>query len=183
MTDVLALSGSLRAASYNTALLRACARLAPAGLHISLYEGLAGLPLFNPDLDEEPPMAARHLRERATRAEVVIIASPEYAHGVTGVIKNALDWLVGCEAFVDKPVVILNASPRSLHADPALRETVRMMSARLIEEACVTIPVQGSQLDAEGMMADARIAAAIHAMLAALARGVTAVAAAPPPPR
>ena len=183
MTDILALSGSLRAASYNTALLRACALLAPAGLRISLCDGMGDLPLFNPDLDDDPPPAARRLRERATRADVVMIASPEYAHGVTAVIKNALDWLVGCEAFVDKPVVVLNASPRSLHADPALRETVRMMSARIVEEASVTIPVQGSRLDAQGMAGDAAIAAAIRAMLEALRRNIPAAAAASPPPR
>lgn len=183
MTDILALSGSLRAASCNTALLRACVRLAPADLRVSLYDGLGGLPLFNPDLDDDPPAAARHLRERATCAAAVLIASPEYAHGVTAVIKNALDWLVGCEAFVDKPVVVVNASPRSVHADPALRETVRTMSARLIEEASVTIPVQGAHLDVDGMVGDARIAAAIRAMLDALRRNIPAAAAVSPPLR
>jgi NAD(P)H-dependent FMN reductase len=62
-------------------------------------------------------------------------------------MKNALDWVVGCEAFVDKPVAVLNASPRAKYADAALRETLSVMSARIVEDASVSIPILGSQLD------------------------------------
>lgn len=121
---ILAISGSLRQASLNTALLRAVARIAPRGIEVVVYRGLGGLPLFNPDLVTPEPAPVTALREQIMAADALLIASPEYAHGVTGVIKNALDWMVGNESFVHKPVALLNASSRATHAQAALRETI-----------------------------------------------------------
>jgi chromate reductase len=93
---ILAISGSLRAASSNTAVLQAMAALAPADVTIAMYDRLADLPYFNPDLDREgdtPPASVGDLRAQIGRAEGIVICSPEYAHGVPGVLKNALDWL------------------------------------------------------------------------------------------
>jgi len=112
--NILALSGSLRAASINSALLRAAARLAPPGMTVTVFDGLAHLSLFNPDLDSDPPAAVAHFRSRVADADALLIASPEYAHGITGVMKNALDWLVSFEPFAHKPVAVLNASPRAI---------------------------------------------------------------------
>lgn len=142
---LLALSGSLRAASENTRVLRAAARLAPAHVRVVVYSGLGELPLFNPDIEFPNPPAVAALRAAINAADAVIIASPEYAHGVSSVIKNALDWMVGNESFVDKPVALLNAAPRASHAYLALRETVTMMSARVIDAGCITLaaPVTG----------------------------------------
>jgi NAD(P)H-dependent FMN reductase len=96
----LAISGSLRAASTNTAALEALARLAPADVEIALYRSLAALPHFNPDDDEEtPPPAVVSLRALVGASAGLIVAMPEYAHGVTGVLKNALDWLVASDVF------------------------------------------------------------------------------------
>lgn len=143
--DILALSGSLRAASENTRLLRAAARLAPAHVRVTVYSGLGELPLFNPDIEFPNPPAMAALRAAINAADALIIASPEYAHGISAVIKNALDWMVGNESFVNKPVALLNAAPRARHAYLALRETVTMMSARVIDAACITLtePVTG----------------------------------------
>ncbi|MHB1144788.1 MAG: NADPH-dependent FMN reductase [Thiobacillus sp.] len=80
-------------------------------------------------------------------------ASPEYAHGVTGSMKNALDWMVGCEAFVNKPVALLNASPRAVHAQASLKEIVAVMSALIVEESSITVPVLDSGLDEAGIIA------------------------------
>src|SRR5690349_13087893 len=110
---ILALSGSLRAASLNTALLRAAMALAPEGTEIILFDGLRVLPLFNPDLEPVEPAAVTELRAQVRASDGLLIASPEYAHGVTGTMKNALDWLVSGEEFVDKPVALLNASQRA----------------------------------------------------------------------
>jgi NAD(P)H-dependent FMN reductase len=109
---ILALCGSLRRVSMNAALLRATARLAPAGMQVRIFDGLGELPLFNPDLEARLPAAVGRLHGAILDCEALLIASPEYAHGVTGVLKNALDWLVSFEGFVGKPVVIFNASPR-----------------------------------------------------------------------
>ena len=148
---ILAISGSLRAASHNTALLRAVSRLAPADIQVELYAELGKLPLFNPDLEAMNPPYVVGLRAQLRGADAVLIASPEYAHGVTGVMKNALDWMVGCEAFVNKPVALLNASPRAVHAYAALKETLSVMSALIVEEASVTLPVLSTRLDEEGL--------------------------------
>ena len=147
--NILALSGSLRAASDNTRLLRAMTRIALAGVDVVVYSGLGELPLFNPDIEFPNPPAVAALREAINAADVVIIASPEYAHGMTGVIKNALDWMVGNESFVNKPVALLNAAPRATHAYLALRETVTMMSASVIDAACITLaqPITGMSED------------------------------------
>ena len=167
--NILAISGSLRAASINTALLRTAARLAPPDVVVTVCTLVGDLPLFNPDLESAamPPSVSR-LRAQIAAADALLIASPEYAHGVTGTIKNTLDWLVGCEAFVNKPVAVLNASPRARHADAALRETLTTMSAVIVEAASITIPLLGANI-AEGDMAGTpAIAHAIHEVLAAL---------------
>ena len=136
MTDILVLVGSLRAASTNTAALRAAALLAPAGCAIVLCDALAQLPPFNPDrdgVDLPPPVAA--FRAAIAAADGLLIAAPEYAHGVSGVLKNALDWLVAGAEFPEKPVALINASPRATLAQAQLRETLRTMAGRVIDEA------------------------------------------------
>ena len=84
-----------------------------------MYDGLARLPHFNPDLDEEgavAPPAVAELRDLVTAADLLVICSPEYAHGLPGALKNALDWLVSSPAMVGKRVTIINASSRSTYA-------------------------------------------------------------------
>ena len=158
---VLALCGSLRRRSYSAALLRACAMLAPPDIELTIFEQIGQLPLFSPDLEAEPAAPALHLWRAVEAADAVLIASPEYAHGVTGTIKNALDWLVGLIAFDSMPVAVLNPSAQSAHADAAIRETLRTMSAELIEAACLRIPVNGSRMSDVQIRDDARFANAI----------------------
>jgi chromate reductase len=171
---ILAISGSLRAASLNSALLRAIARLAPVDISVVLYRGLGDLPLFNPDIAASDPSPVADLRTQIIAADALLIASPEYAHGVTGVMKNALDWMVGCEAFVHKPVALLNASPRAIHAQAALRETVAVMSAHIIEEASITVPILGSNLSEDEIVLHPDISASLYAALVALRAAVVA---------
>jgi len=166
--NVLALSGSLRAASINSALLRTAARLAPPGIEVTLCSVVGELPLFNPDLEHDAPPSVRRLRDQVAAADALLIASPEYAHGVTGTIKNTLDWLVSCEAFVNKPVAVLNASPRAHHADAALRETLKTMSAVIVEAASLTIPLLGANIAETDMAETPAIAHAVREALAAL---------------
>lgn len=171
---ILAISGSLRAASLNSALLRAVARLAPADISVVLYRGLGDLPLFNPDIEASNPPPVAELRTQILSADALLIASPEYAHGVTGAMKNALDWMVGCEAFVHKPVALLNASPRAVHAQAALRETVTMMSACIVDEASITVPILGSSLSEDGIVLHPKISASLLAALFVLRAAVVA---------
>jgi chromate reductase, NAD(P)H dehydrogenase (quinone) len=177
---VLGISGSLRAASLNSALLRTAARIAPQGMQVSILRGLGELPLFNPDLEAQVPQAVALLRREVDAADALLIATPEYARGVSGIIKNALDWLVSHEGFVGKPVALLNASPRAHHAQAALRETLRTMSAVLIEEASVAIPLLGAGLDEQAMRHAPAVTIPLSRALDALA-GVHATAAAQGP--
>jgi NAD(P)H-dependent FMN reductase len=166
---VLGLGGSLRAASLNAALLRTAAHIAPAGMQLRVFAGLGALPLFNPDLETHVPAAVAELRRAVDAADALLIASPEYARGVSGTIKNALDWLVSHEGFVGKKVALLNASPRAHHAQAALRETLRTMSAVIIEDASVAIPLLGSGLDEAAMRDAPAVVAPLTRALAALA--------------
>lgn len=165
---VLAISGSLRAASHNTALLCALIRLAPPDISIELYQGIGNLPLFNPDIESSDPLAVADLRYKIIAADALVIASPEYAHGISGVMKNALDWMVGCEAFVYKPVAILNASPRALYAQAAIREVLTAMSAVIVEDASIAVPILGSKLNEDDIVAHPEISASLLAALLAL---------------
>lgn len=129
---IIAICGSLRAQSSNLALLGAATNL---GIDVQIYEGLGSLPHFNPDDDLEgatPPPAVAELRKLLAEADGILISSPEYAHGVPGSLKNALDWLVSDGALVDKPVALINASPvGGEFARDSLVETLRTMNWRV----------------------------------------------------
>jgi chromate reductase len=170
--QILAMPGSLRAASINAALLRAAARLAPEGIVVTVETALGRLPLFNPDDAGRATAAVAEFHARVAAADALLIASPEYAHGVTGTLKNALDWLVGFEPFACKHVGVLNASPRAQHADAALRETLRTMAAVIVEPASISLPLLGAHLDVEAMLATDWVATPVRAALAALADAV-----------
>jgi len=156
---IVAISGSLRKGSSNTAVLRAAARLAPAGVQVALFDGIAGLPFFNPDLDDdELPAPVAAFRAVIGSADALLISSPEYARGVAGVMKNALDWLVASLEFPGKPVALINTSPRATHALAALRLTLETMSARIVDEACVTLPLLGAANGEDDIVGNAELA-------------------------
>ena len=161
--QILAVSGSLRANSSNTNLLRAAATLAPKGVEISLYSGLADLPHFNPDLDDETvSQAVKDWRSQLKSVDGLVFCVPEYAHGVPGVLKNALDWIVSSGELVDKPVVLFNASPRSTFAQASLVETLTVMSAKIASNASVTLQLLGKPLSANEIRADPGLSAALR---------------------
>ncbi|ARF59617.1 NAD(P)H-dependent oxidoreductase [Streptomyces gilvosporeus] len=147
---LLALSGSLRKRSSTGAVLRSA---------LDLHDGpattadIAALPHFNPDLDAEgaaPPPAVAALRTAAAAADAILVVSPEYAHGVPGTLKNALDWLVSSGECVDKPIAVITASPFPTggnHANAQLRETLETMSGRIVPAACLEIPAIGPKTD------------------------------------
>lgn len=149
---ILALSGSLRAASYNTAAIKAMQMLAPSYVEITLFP-IGDLPLFNPDREGERIPSLEKLLGILKDSDGLIIASPEYAHGISGPMKNALDWLVSGVEFPYKPIMLINTSPRASHAQESLREVLRTMSGIVVENACLSIPLLSSDLDTEGIMA------------------------------
>jgi chromate reductase, NAD(P)H dehydrogenase (quinone) len=175
---ILAVSGSLRRASTNTAALEALARLAPEGVKLLLYRDLATLPPFNPDDDIEhkpKPEPVATLRALVGASDALVIAAPEYAHGLPGALKNALDWLVASETFAGKPTALLNTSPRAFHAQASLREILSTMAARLIPEAFVSISLTGRAVTLDEILADAvctqRLTESLEALIAATRAG------------
>lgn len=154
---LLAISGSLRKNSYNSALLRALDRVAPEDIEIRIFNAVGDLPLFNPDYEMEEIPVLTHLKKELRSADGLIIASPEYAHGISGVMKNLLDWLVSGEEFVNKPVALMNTSPRAHHAQDALREVITTMSGRIIEPASIAIPLLGTNFTAKDIVEEAAL--------------------------
>jgi chromate reductase, NAD(P)H dehydrogenase (quinone) len=144
---LLGLCESLRKASTNMALLQAARLLAPPSLEIMIWAETGSLPHFNPDdeADALPPEAIA-LRTAADQSHGLLIACPEYARGIPGTFKNALDWLVGSEQFSAKPIALLNASPRAHAAQDALRLVLTTMAAQIIEDACATFPLIATSL-------------------------------------
>ena len=170
---ILAISGSLRSTSSNTAVLRAARMLAPPGMEIILYANLGALPHFNPDLDDDtPPPTVLELRAEVGLAEGLLISSPEYAHGVPGSLKNALDWLVASVEFPGKAVALLNTSARSIHAQTHLTEILTTMSARLVPEASVTVALPNQSVDGPGLALDPEFSRTLSSALLALARAI-----------
>jgi chromate reductase, NAD(P)H dehydrogenase (quinone) len=169
---ILAISGSLRQVSSNTALLKAAIALAPPNIAIKLYSGLNDLPHFNPDLEPTEPPTVTHLRAQIKWADGLLISSPEYAHGVPGVLKNALDWLVSGEEFIGKAIALINASPRATHAQAALVEIMTTMSGQIVPEASITLALLGKKLNADGIIADSVLSGELQTAIVAFAKAI-----------
>jgi NAD(P)H-dependent FMN reductase len=172
---ILGVCGSLRTGSTNLLALRAAGELLPAGVTLR-YDAalLARLPPFNPDLDLEggaPPPEVASFRAQLRAADAVLLSSPEYAHGVPGALKNALDWLVSSGELVEKPTaVVVAGAGGGLHARDDLRRTLGVIGARLV--AVTSLVLGRSQLTADGRLADHQAVEALRGTVAALVEAV-----------
>lgn len=174
---LLAISGSLRARSSNREVVRAVALLAPTGTTVEVYGGLATLPHFNPDDDgvgAVHPPAVVALRSAVAGCDALLISSPEYAHGVPGSLKNALDWLVSGPELVDKPVALLTASTHSPFVHASLAETLRTMSTCITPATTRVVPLDGRRLQAEAIVDDPILSTVLRETLSALGALVAA---------
>jgi NAD(P)H-dependent FMN reductase len=172
--SVLLVTGSLRQASTNTALLRSAASHAPPGVSCHLYEGLSGLPAFNPDTyDDSLPLEVGRLLDRIHAADAMLFSTPEYAGALPGSLKNLLDWTIGDahpRSVYDKPIGWVNASPRGAEgAHVELRTVLSYAHARIVEAACVHIPVTAAMIGSDGQVSDDLAVAAVVSVLTALA--------------
>jgi len=171
--QILAISGSLRSASTNTILLNAARTLTPKNMELLVYSGLGDLPHFNPDLDVDPaPLAVAKLRSGLRQSAGVIFSSPEYAHGVPGVLKNALDWLVASGELYEKPVALFSASPRGTYAQASLTETLSVMMARIVVQACITVSLLGKNLHESDIIAEPEMSSTVSSALARFAAAI-----------
>ena len=139
---ILALSGSARRNSTNTALLRAVGRAAPEGIDISVYENIGRLPVFSPDLEAEPlPETVRDYIDRVAHSDGVIVSSPEYVRSIPGGLKNAIDWLVSRDTLVGKPMALMHASHRGDDMLDALRMVLATVSDRFAPGLFLRFPL------------------------------------------
>jgi chromate reductase len=171
---LLAISGSLRAGSYNTALARAARELAPDGVEIELYDGLGDLPPFDADKDGAvEPRQVRDLRRRIATADGVLFVTPEYNGSISGVLKNAVDWASRPHreaALSGKTVAVAGATPGQYGAMWALQDLRRVLGiagARVISGE-VAVPRAHEAFDAEGRLTSQAIAVRLRDHLAAL---------------
>jgi chromate reductase, NAD(P)H dehydrogenase (quinone) len=166
---ILAISGSLRPQSSNTAILQAVVELATADVDITIYDGIGNLPHFNPDLDRDEGLTSvidwrTHLQD----TNGVIFCTPEYAHGVPGVLKNALDWIVSSGEFMYKPTAVISASPSPDGGDKAnasLVQTLRVMMADIPTGATLCIPAISAKLNDKGKLIDSATVSALRSLL------------------
>ena len=172
---VLAVSGSLRAGSYNTQLLRAAAEAAPAGVEVELWARLGDLPPYDQDLDgADGPEAVRRLRADWAAADAILFATPEYNGSVPGVLKNAVDWgsRPRLEApLANKTVAVVGASPSqfgAFWAQVELRKILGVAGARVVGDE---LPVDraNEKFDAEGRLLDEELRVRLSLLLETLA--------------
>ena len=165
---ILAVSGSLRQSSLNSAAIRAAARTAArSGIGVEVDDSLPNLPHFDPDLEADPPQSVRSFRATWTRAEAVLFAVPEYAFGIPGTFKNALDWTVGSGALYRKPVAVLSVALPGRGAN--VRKALGFVLAAL--DCGVSwhhVPIHPSLL-VDGEIHDPRVVGEIASVLEALA--------------
>lgn len=173
MTKILGIAGSLRAKSYNRALLAHAAKTAPAGMTIDVFD-LKPIPMFDEDVEAQGyPEPVARLHAAVAAADGVLICTPEYNSGIPGVLKNALDWMSrppGKATAEGKPVAVMGASPGgggSGRAQISLAPVLQGMVMRQLVGAAVSIPGASKAFDAEGNLIDARGQAAVAKCLAA----------------
>lgn len=142
MSRILAISGSLRKGSHNTALLRALPPLLPAGMELTHYGDLSGVPLYNADLDTAaPPPEVARLRREIAAADGLILAVPEYLHAVPGVVKNAIDWAsrpFTAPALAGKAVLVLVATTGRTSGFRSLADTAQVLAG--LRNVVVPVP-------------------------------------------
>ncbi len=174
MTRILAISGSLRERSYNRALLRAAGELAPEGVEIEEFD-ISSLPFYDGDVEaagDPEPVAA--LRAAVAEADGILIATPEYNRGTSGVLKNAIDWLSRpalASVLRWKPVAIMGASTGrggTRRAQQQVRDALLFPGAIVLEDPEVALPVAWEHFDEDGRLMDEKTRDSIRALLEGL---------------
>ncbi len=155
MKNILAIPGSTRMQSSNNHLIKAIAVLYAEDLNITPFHSPELLPHFNPDhASENTPEPVLAFRRQILQADGVIICTPEYAHGVPGTLKNAIDWTVGSGEFSQKPVVLITASTDGKFAHESLLETLRVIEAKDIAEFNLLIQFVQTKVSGESKITD-----------------------------
>ncbi len=152
---VLAISGSTRSQSTNLNYIKAISELASHLFTIELFDGLMDIPPFNPDNDTDPaPAIITNFRNQLKQADGILICTPEYAMGVSGSLKNALDWTVSSMEFSQKPVALITASLSGLKGHAALLETLQVIEAKILTSTSLVISFAKTKISADNTITD-----------------------------
>lgn len=163
VVKILAISGSTRKNSANLRLLNAITDLFSDRMKVTIFNGLYGLPPFNPDdNNEHVAKSVSDFREQIRNANGVIICTPEYAHGVPGSLKNAIDWTVSTNEFWKKPTALITASTDGRFGHKALLETLRVIEAENIDELNLLIQFINTKVDEKNKIKDPQTLKDIH---------------------
>ncbi len=139
---LLAISGSARSASTNTALLQVLADVSPKNIDVTVFHKLQTLPVFSSDLEgANTPSEVKHFIDVIDQADGLIISSPEYVRAIPGGLKNALDWLVSGEAIIDKPVALIHGSHRGDDMLASLRLVLNTVTSAFHEQIFQRFPL------------------------------------------
>lgn len=144
---LLGISGSLRARSTNRQLLEAFARAARRDPAVDVFCGIGDLPIFNPDIESDQHEPVERLGRAVGSCHGILLAVPEYAHGIPGGLKNALDWLVSRFEIPGKPAMLVHGSARSSTSREHLREVLQTMSCRVYDGPEFEVHLVGKQAD------------------------------------
>jgi NAD(P)H-dependent FMN reductase len=162
----LAISGSTRQNSSNHRLIKAITELFADKIEITVFEGLSQLPHFNPDQnDENVSTLITDFRSMVLNAEAVIICTPEYAHGIPGSLKNAIDWTVSSGEFSHKPTVLITASTDGKFGHYALLETLQVLEAENVDQLQLLIPFIQSKIGEDYKIKDSETLKSIKRLM------------------
>ena len=167
---ILAISGSLRANSSATSVLNHVATLMPVNVQFNAYNGLGNLPHF--DDSDNVSVELRKFRELISESDGVFICTPEYAFGVPGSLKNALDWTVSSGELTYKPVALITAASVGKNAHGALLLTLSALTANVVEEATLVIPFIRSKLNEQGVIKDEATLESVHKVVDAFLKTI-----------
>jgi NAD(P)H-dependent FMN reductase len=166
MKKILAISGSLRARSTNLTIIENIAAMFAGQVNVSIYEGLAALPHFNPDLEQTAQIAeVDDFRRRVRASDGVLICTPEYVFSIPGALKNALEWTVGTNDFDAKPTALITASSLGEKTHESLLLVLKTIGARITEDTALLISGARTKVDSAGKLADAATVEAINSLI------------------
>jgi chromate reductase len=176
---ILGIAGSLRRGSHNRRLLRAAGDALPPGVELVEWDGLAGLPAFDEDLEDSPPLAVQELLDAIEEADALLIATPEYNASVPGALKNALDWAsrpFPDNVLRDKPAAVVGASTGlfgAVWAQADVRKALKASGAHVLD-AELPVGMADAAFAEDGGLADPELAARLTEVLDDLVREVRA---------
>ncbi|MCW3110931.1 MAG: NADPH-dependent reductase [Segetibacter sp.] len=166
--NIIAISGSTRQNSINHSLIKAIADLSAASLDITIFDGIENLPQFNPDNDgDNVAKEILDFRQQLNKADGIIICTPEYAHGVPGTLKNAIDWTISSSQFPHKPTLLITASTGGHYGHKALMETLKAIEAKNIDQHQMVIPFAKTKISADNKITDEKTLADVKALVTA----------------